>query len=508
MNAEPLLAGLDVGTTNIKAWIFTPDGQPVAKASRPTPTLTPQPGWAEFEPEAIWQTAAAALREATAQVDARRIASIAVASMGEAGVPLDAHNQPLFNAIAWFDPRTKPQADWLEQILGKDALFGITGLSLQPIFSLCKLLWLKQARPDLFERTTRYLHMAEYVAFRLSGEQAADYSLASRTLALDLGAREWSQTILEAAGIPAGLYAPLCVSGTRLGTVTPEASAATGLPVTTQVAAGGHDHVCGALAAGVIQPGAVCNSHGTSETMFVSLGHPLSDPKLGREGYTQGAHVVPDLYYVFGALYTSSACVEWFKHTLAENADYATLIAEAEAIPAGSQGVCFLPHLQFATPPYDDPLARGAFIGLGTDVGRGALFRAVLEGTAFDARLLLEALLTYPGVPEVQAIYTLGGATRNALWMQIKASVLNRPLSITQISDATCLGAAMLGGIGAGIYPDVGAALAALRRDVRVLEPEAAQAEHYEAIYQQVFRGLYPALRMLHHRLEALKGVR
>jgi xylulokinase len=273
----------------------------------------------------------------------------------------------------------------------------LPGLSLQPIFGLCKLLWLKQQQPEIFVRTVRWLNIADYIAFRLCGEQATDFSLASRTLALDIRQHRWADDILQAVDIRPDILAPLCASGTTLGPVQPDAATVTGLPVTAQVAAGGHDHVCGALAAGVNAPGLAMNSLGTSETMFVSLDQPLTDASLGRRGYTQGAHVIAGLYYVFGALYTSGGSVEWFRSTLADNRSYAELIAEAEAVPPGSKGICFLPHLQLASPPYDDPLARGAFIGLGTEIDRAAMFRAVLEGISYDSRLMLESLLAYEG---------------------------------------------------------------------------------------------------------------
>lgn len=504
---ESLLAGLDVGTTNIKALIFTPDGQVVAQASLPTPTHVPQPGWAYYEPEELWQTVASALRQATSTIDARRIASIAVSSMGEAGVPLDSHNNPLYHAIAWFDPRTIPQAEWLEQHIGKDALFAVTGLSLQPIWGLCKLLWFKQNEPDVFSRAVRWLHIADYIAFRLCGTQATDYSLASRTLALDLAKREWSTEILKAAGIEHNLYAPLCVGGTGLGNITMEAAQATGLPTTAQVAAGGHDHLCGALAAGVTTPGVMLNSLGTAETIVMSLDQPLTDPKLGHEGFTLGAHVVEGLYYIKGSLYTSGACVEWFRSVLGDHHDYADLIAEAQAIPPGSQGVCFLPHFQLASPPYDDHNARGSFIGLSTGVSRGTLFRAVLEGTAYDSRLMTEAMLAYDGIPELKTILAIGGVTRNALWMQIRASVLNRPLTVTNISEAASLGAAMLGGLGAGIYKEAAGALAALKRDTHPVEPNPAEVAVYDPVYSQVYKKLYPALSPLHQTLHSLHAV-
>src|SRR5262245_7278440 len=249
MRTEPLLAGIDVGTTNIKAILFTPAGQTVAEASVPTPTHYPRPTWAYYDPEEVWQATVQALRQVTSQVaTSGQIVSIAVTSMGEAATPLDAQGRPTYEAIAWFDQRTQAQVAWLAQQIGRDRLFELTGLSLQPIFGLCKLLWLKENQPEAFARTVRWLNMADYIAYRLSGVQATDYSLASRTLALDLRRLQWAEALLAEVGLSPSLFAPLVPSGTRLGLVTPQAAEATGLPSTAWVAAGGHDHVCGALA--------------------------------------------------------------------------------------------------------------------------------------------------------------------------------------------------------------------------------------------------------------------
>ena len=437
----PLLAGIDLGTTSIKAGLYDRAGRSLAQASAPTPTAYPQPGWAAHDAEAIWQCAAGVLRRVVDQVaaqgrDPAAIAGVAVASMGEAGVLLDAHGAPLAEVIAWFDRRTQPQADWLEHTIGRDRLLAITGLPLQPIFGLCKLLWLKACQPDAFARAARWLNLGDYVAYRLCGAQATDLSLASRTLALDLARREWSREILDAAGVPAALLASPVASGTRLGAVTPAASAATGLPATCQVAAGGHDHDCGALAVGVTEPGDVLDSLGTAEAIFVPLERPMADLTLGRQGYAQGVHVAPARYYVHGGIYTCGASVAWAHRVVGQGSELATLIAEAAAVPAGSLGVYFLPYLRLANPPYDDPLARGAFAGLTADASRGALFRAVLEGLAYESRLSLDTLLAAPGAAPLRRLVAIGGGTRNALLMRVKAGVLGRPLTVVEVPEA------------------------------------------------------------------------
>ncbi len=387
MPGDPLLVGVDVGTTNIKALVFDPKGQTVAQASVRTPTHYPRPTWAHYRPEELWQSTVAALRQAVSQLDdAGRISGIAIASMGETAVPLDAHGQPTGDAIAWFDQRTLPQVAWLERAIGRDRLHALTGLSLKPIFGLCKILWFKENHPDAFARTVSWLNTADYIAYRLCGVPGTDYSLASRTMALDLRRLQWAGDLLVEVGIPASLFAPPLPSGARLGPVRPEAARETGLPETAQVATGGHDHVCGALAVGVTEPGAMLNSLGTAEAIFIPLKRPLNDPKIGHQGYTTGAHVAGGRYYVMGGIYTSGASIEWLREVLGENADYTSLIAEAEQVPPGSLGVCFLPHLRLGNPPHNDPRSRGAFIGLTADAKRGVLFRAVLEGLACECR--------------------------------------------------------------------------------------------------------------------------
>jgi xylulokinase len=482
--------------------VFDRSGRTRAHASRPTPTHYPRPGWAYYRPEEIWETTAGALSEATGRLgDAATVVGVAVASMAEAAVPLDGSGAPTYDAIAWFDQRTQAQADRLERDFGRDELWRITGLSLQPIFGLCKLLWLKDNEPEAFARTRRWLNMADFIAHRLCGVAATDLSLASRMLALDLKALDWERSLLRTAGISADLFAALQPSGTALGKVTDPAARATGLPTHAIVATGGHDHVCGALATKVVDPGVVLDSMGTAEALFAALKAPLGDPALGAQGYSQGAHVAAGRYYVVGGMYTSGACVDWFRGVVGD----ADLNRAAAAASPGSLGVFFVPHLRLASPPYDDPSARGAFVGLTTDTTRGALYRAVLEGLAYDFRNALEPLQAQGAVGDRAKVYAIGGSTRNDLFMGIKASVLNRSVEVAGVGEATCLGAAVLAGLGAGVWADVQEALAELAYEHRAVEPEPALAETYEAYFRRVYQHAYPALRSLHHAIHELE---
>lgn len=499
-----LLLGIDVGSTNVKAAVFDLSGACVALASAPMVTHVPRPGRAFYRPEEIWGQVVRAVKEALDPLpESRRraIAGVSVASVGEAGVPLDARGEPVYDVIAWFDTRSQLQAERLAATVERDALFAISGLSLQPIWSLCKILWLKDEAPEAWSRTARWLNVADYVAYRLCGVPATDYSLASRTHAFDLANRVWHDGLLRDLGVSPSIFAPAVPSGTRLDTVSREAARATGLPTSAVVCAGGHDHVVGALGAGVVAPGQMLNSLGTAEAIFLPLDHAIRDPTLGAEGYTQGCHVVPDRYYVFAGQYTTGASIAWANEVLGGDVPIETLLEEAEAVPPGSHGVAFLPHLRLANPPVDDPRSRGAFVGLHTDTKRGALLRAVLEGLALESRQSLQGLVAHGGVPHPREAVAIGGVTRNALLMRIRASAFDLPFVVADAPEATALGAAMLGGMGSDVYRDAADALAHVAVPSHRVEPDPADVARYDRLYEGVYRHLYPAVRDLSHAI-------
>jgi len=503
----PLLLGIDVGTTNIKAAVHDLHGRVIGTASTPTITHYPRPHWAYYLAEELWERTVSVIRQAVAAVSRpERIASVAVTSMGEAGVPIDAHGDPTAEVIAWFDTRSQPQARHLDERFGKDTLFATSGLSLQPIFGLCKMLWLRDHASEAFARTDRWLNVADYIAYRLSGVCATDYSLASRTLALNLATLTWNTDLLSEVGIPHGMLAPLMPSGTPLGPILPEVAEQTTLPRSVVVATGGHDHVCGALATGIVQPGSMLNSLGTAEAVFIPLDRPIADPAMGRQGYTQGAHVVPDRYYAFGGLYTSGASISWIRDII--GADYDSMLAGAGDVPAGSLGICFLPHLRLANPPHDDPDARGAFVGLTADVTGPVLARAVLEGLAYETRSSLEGLMRFDEVERPGRIVVTGGGTRSSLFLEIKATVLDRVLHVSPNEEATTHGAAMLGGIAVGLYEDVDHALEMTVSDCADVHPVLAWKDVYDATYRGVYRPLYDTLRPLNHAIRRIEAGR
>lgn len=499
---DPLLCGVDAGTSRIRAIVFDLTGRPVAEASRPTPTVVVGPGQAEHDPEALWSATVEAIGEAVGSLDQpARVRGLAIASMAEAGVLLDDAGAPLGPALAWYDSRPAPRLERLVVELGADRLHGITGLCPDPTFTVAKLLWLREQAPEVLARAAAWLGISGWLAYRLTGVRACDHSIASRTMALDLAAAAWSTELLDLVGLPPRLFGELARAGQRLGTVLPDLAATTGLPADCAVGVAGHDHICGLLAVGADEEGVLLDSMGTAEALTLVLDRPSRDPALGRSGFNQGLiDAGRPRYYVFGGLPTSSGAIEWFRDKLAAGAPYATLLAEAAAVADDAHELMFLPQLRIGSPPYLDAPGRGAFLGISDGCDRGALFRALLEGLALDAAnqvLVLQRL----GLPRPHRITAIGGGSRNPLLMRLKACLFGREVETLAMPEATALGAALLGGLAAGLFPDLAAARAGLRAERRLVAPDPAWPEPGRRARLEAYAAAYAALRPVHKRL-------
>jgi xylulokinase len=483
-----LLLGIDVGTTNCKALIFNTDGVQCAAASAPTPVHCPRPGWAEYDPDALWQTVAAVVRQALGQVQPARVRGVAVASMAEAGLLLDAAGHPVTPLIAWYDSRSDLQyRRWREQF-GDEHFLPITGNRPNPIFGVFKLQWLRENQPEQYTAAARWLHVADYIAFQLCGVQATDYSLATRTMLFDLPNLRWSDALIEAAGLRADLLPVAVPAGTCLGGVTPEAAAATSLPVGIAVGCGGHDHICGAFAAGAYKEGAGLDSMGTAEPAFL----PLDVLRLEAAGSVRcsfSAHVARGKYCAMKGIRSSGAAIDWGARLLDLGSigapTYDRMQSAAAQAPPGSRGVFFLPRLA--------AIDRGAFIGLTAAAGPAEMARAIYEGLAYEWRAYLEQIEQATG-SHANTITLIGGAAQTALWVQIKADVLGRPLRVLDLKESTALGAALLAGRAAGIFRDDAEALAGLRHTAREIAPDSRHAALYNRCYREVYRQIAPAL--------------
>jgi xylulokinase len=471
------LVGLDVGTTGIKALRISAEGKVLARAEEAYPLATPQPGWAEQDPEDWWRAAEAAL----ARVRGDGVAGIGLSGQMHGLVALDEADRVLRPAILWNDQRTGEECVEIEARFGLRRLVRLTGNRALPGFTAPKLLWLRRHEPEIFGRVAHVLLPKDYVRLRLTGERATDVADASGTLLFDVAGRSWSEEVLQGLELPSewlpeALESPV-VSG----------ASADGVPV----AAGAGDQAAGALGVGVDRPGPLSVVLGTSGVVFAALPGFGADPDGRVHAF---CHAVPGGWHAMGVMLSAAGSLGWLRQAAAPGEPADRLIAEAEPWPPGVEGLTFLPYLAGERTPHVDPDARAAFAGLSLRHDRGALVRAVLEGVAFGLRDCLELLGSLGLEPERARVS--GGGARSELWLRIVASVLGVPLERTEVEEGAAFGAALLGGVAAGVFADVHEAVAATVRVRETVEPEPAWIEPYAHAYDR-FRRLYPALRHL-----------
>ena len=497
------LVGIDVGTTNTKTVIFDVDtGHIHAVGNSRTITRHPEPEWSEFDAEDIWGTVLQSIQAAVQQCDRpERICAISVASMGESAFPVDADGKVLHAAIAWYDLRTAPEAQWWENTAGRERIFTITGHIPRLTYGVNKLFWLRNHLPLVFEQMYRWLSIEDFVLWKLSGNFATDYSIASRTMLFDQRTLTWSESLLEQAELPVAWFPPAFPSGTAIGSVSKEVAEHTGLPLQAMVTTGGHDHLCGALAAGVTHPGQLLESMGTASVLLAVSNAFRPSPELLAAGCSSYANVIQHTYATLGTLDFAGGALEWIvtllygqgKQGTVSPEIYAQALREAAEVPPGSHGAITIPSFLGSGTPYGQSSARGAMLGLTPAHGRPELVRALMEGLAFwlrDNIALFYSLGIAPLKPEIAVI---GGATQAAPLLQIKADITGCPIKVPQITEAAATGAALLAGIGANIFHSGEEAASSVLHTDQIYEPDTQAVEKYNTTYEQTY---LPARRL------------
>ena len=470
------LVGLDVGTTGVKALALSPEGNVLARVEESYELSTPHPGWAEQDPEDWWRAAERALAALGGEP-----AAIGLSGQMHGLVVLDDRDRVLRPAILWNDQRTEAECVEIEERVGLARLIQLTGNRALTGFTAPKLLWLRRHEPTTYAQVAHVLLPKDYVRLRLTGEHAIDVADASGTLLFDVARRRWSQEMLEAlqldpAWLPRALESPE-VSGETVA----------GIPV----AAGAGDQAAAALGVGVDRPGPVSVVLGTSGVVFAALPAFAADPQARVHAF---CHAVPGGWHAMGVMLSAGGSLRWLRDVLGPRGGYDELTAAAEEWPAGTEGLTFLPYLSGERTPHADPHARAAYAGLTLRHHRGALVRAVLEGVAYGLRDSLE-LLRELGVDPRDGRVSGGGA-RSDLWLRILASVLRLPIRRTAADEGSAFGAALLGGVAAGVFRDVHEAVATCVRLLEPVDPDPQWVDAYEHGYRR-FQLLYPALRPL-----------
>jgi xylulokinase len=497
---QTLLLGIDVSTTGAKALLVDESGKVISSATTPYSLSTPFPLWSEQNPYEWWQGVSNSIRQALAQagVSGERVRAVGLTGQMHSLVLLDAGNRVLRPAILWNDQRTASECDEIRFRVGRERLIQITGNDALTGFTAPKILWVQQNEPEIYSRVQHILLPKDYIRLKLTGEYAMDKADGSGTILFDLKQRHWSPEILTALGIPSS-WLPPTFEGTEVaGCVNAHAAVETGLMKGTPVVGGGGDQSAQAVGVGAVIPGVVALTLGTSGVVFATTETPLIESTGRLHAF---CHAIPERWHFMGVMLSAGGSLQWHRDTLATDASFDDLMSEAMKISPGCEGLIFLPYLTGERTPYPDPLARAAWIGLTVRHTREHMTRAVLEGVAFGIKDIF-TLIQDAGMGIIEQVRISGGGSKSQLWRQIIADVLNIELVTVNTTEGAAYGAALLAGVGAGLFENVQAACNTTIQITGHTVPKDATTVYQQ--YYPRYRALYPALA---HEFQSLSGL-
>lgn len=452
------VVGLDVGTSGARAVLYDQAGAEVANSVYDYALETPHPGWAEQDPETVWQAALSALRDVARTSSGRPIAAIGLSTIFHTLVATDATGQPLTRSIIWADTRAQPQTDQLRERLDPAAIYQRTGCPLHPMYLPAKILWLKQERPEVFRRVASFGSIKDYFIRRLTGEAVVDRSVATASGLYDLRQDAWDSTLLDALGVRRDQVPPVVEPTTIVRTIRTEVAANVGLSPQTAIVAGAGDGVLSSLGSGAVAPGQMTAMIGTSGAARLVADHPVLDP--GPRARTWCYYLAQGRWVAGAAINNGGLALRWVRENLlpgptspTDEFDFATLEADAQKSPPGSGGLLFLPFFTGERAPYWNANARGVIFGLAQHMGSANVARSAFEGVCFRMRSIIDAVDEVAGpATEVRAT---GGFTRSAFWTQLLADVAGRALLLPRSPQASAFGAAGLAFIATGALADL-----------------------------------------------------
>ncbi len=481
--------GIDTGTGGSRVVAINEAGSIIAQATAEhAPFASPHVGWSEQSPDDWWRAACQAIAKILSSVQADKIAAVSFSGQMHGSVFLDDNDSVIRPALLWNDQRTAPQVEELKATIGNERIIEIVANQAVTGFTLPKLLWLRENEPESWKRVRTVLLPKDYIRLRLTGEKLCDAADASGTLMFDVKNRRWSTEMLEAVYIDPSILPRCLESIDAAGSVSEAGSDATGLKVGTPVFAGAGDNAAGAIGAGLVSPGTLGSTIGTSGVVFVVTDRPTLDP-LGRTHSL--CHAIPARWHMTGVTLAAGYSLKWFRDVFAPGVSYDELTAEAERVPAGSDGLIWQPYLMGERSPHMDPNATASFTGITASHTRAHFVRAIMEGVAFALRDSIEIFRSL-SVP-VNDIRLGGGGASSPLWRQIQADVYGEPVSTLVADEGSAYGAALLAGVGVGAWPSVDDAVSETIRISETVAPNPDDSATLEINYQK-YKTLYPAL--------------
>lgn len=481
------IAALDLGTTGVRTFIFDLSGTVISSDYQEWESIYPAPAHVEQDANAWWTalklTIEAAIKKSG--IDKSEIVSLSITNQRETIVPVDKEGNPLHNALVWQDRRTTKQVEFIKEKVGEDKIYKTTGLTIDPYFSATKILWFKDEKPAIYEKTHKFLLVSDFILHKLTGKFCTDFSNASRTMLFDINNLRYSDEIASLLELDLDKMPEAVESGVDIGEITTDE---TSFDKQTLVITGAGDQQSAALGVGVVSPGDVKCTTGTGSFILAYVNEPKFDPK--RRALCT-IHAVPGSYCVESSIFTSGAALRWFRDQVGyeecaraeeEGKDpYDLMTKQAEESSIGSNGLVFIPHLVGAGAPHWNPYAKGVLFGLSLGHQRKDIYRAVLEGVAFEVRKNIEVFKDLGLEPK--ELKLTGGGSRSDLWNQIYADVLNITCVRNEIEEATSLGAAILAASGAGCFTDISKAAENLCKVDKKWFPNKENKTKYDALY-------------------------
>jgi xylulokinase len=487
--------GIDVGTGGTRALLVDRQGRVRASHTAAHDEMTMlQPLWAEQRPENWWEASETAITGALGQagISGSDVRGIGLSGQMHGLVILDQDNQVIRPSLIWCDQRSQRQVDFVNQTVGVERVLAYTANPVLTGFTLPKLLWVRDNEPQNFERVRKMLLPKDYLRFQLTGEYASEVSDASGTALFDVVNRRWSYELVAALGLDRSILPKVYESSEVSGVISKQAAEATGLAAGTRVVGGGGDQAASAVGNGIVEPGLVSCTLGTSGVVFAHM-EKVEYDRLGR--VHTFCHAVPGKWHVMGVTQGAGLSLQWFRNNLAPGVSYDDLMKEAATAPAGSQGLFWLPYLMGERTPHLDALARGGWIGLTAKHKRADLVRSVIEGVSYsqkDCLVIIEELGA-----EARSVRASGGGAQSPFWRQILADILQKSVVTLESQEGSAYGAALLAMAGTGAYGSVREVCGAVIREVDKIEP---RDNGYAGRYQ-TYRELYPALKPLFPRM-------
>jgi len=488
-----LLLGIDIGTSACKVAVFDETGHVIATATESYSLYYPNPGWVEQNPEEWWQAICAATKKVTAEKNvAENIVGIGIDGQSWSAIPVDKDGNCLHNSPIWMDTRSREITERIRASIGEEHIFKVAGNGFEPAYTTPKMIWFKENLPEVYSKTYKFLQSNSYIALKLTGVMSQDISQGYGIHFFDQQKLVYDETLAKELGLSVDLLEEPMACHTVVGKVTEEAAKLTGLKAGIPVVAGGLDAACGTLGAGVYMPGQTQEQGGQAGGMSICADKALAHPKL-----ILSTHVIPGLWLLQGGTVGGGGVLRWFKEQLSkEGESFDDLTALAEQIPPASEGVLFLPYMAGERSPIWNPDAKAVFYGLSFNKTRAHMARAALESVAYSLEHNLRTAMEVDA--QVDELVAMGGAANSKLWTQIKADVTGKKIIVPSSDTATTLGAAILAGVGVGVYGDF---KEAVDKTVVLTREHLPNMENHEIYKKAVdaYMKLYDTLKDFYH---------